>query len=228
MSISDPLGISLPGGHPSVDRKSSARDPGCLIGGQIQNHIRHLFWFPGSPDRIMRQNGIQLFRIVHERSGHRRIDESRIHHIAANALFGIIDGNRPRQGIKCPLGSRIGRQRRNPDQARDGGDIDDSSLPWLLNICGKTARVMRNTPVRFTSSTCAQVASSISWMRLPEVPYSCIVHKNIERAELLARLRRTISGMGLVCDRSGHRHAGPCRASQCPERLDLTPLAVCQ
>ena len=57
ISISDPLGISLPGGHSAVDSKSCARDPGCLVGGKIANHIGYLFRFAGSTDRIIGQDG---------------------------------------------------------------------------------------------------------------------------------------------------------------------------
>src|SRR5512138_1265924 len=102
-------------GHSPIDRKSPASDPGCFVGGEIENHFSYLFWFPCPTKRIMRQNGVQQFSIAHQWSGHRRIDESGVDHVAANALLGIVNCQSSGYGIERTFGGGIGRQCRKPN-----------------------------------------------------------------------------------------------------------------
>src|SRR5262245_35823053 len=103
------MGTRSRDGHPAIDRKGSTCNPGCFVGCQIEDHMGHLFWFSGSADRIVRENGVQLFWVAHQRSSHWRIDESWIDHVTANALLGVINRKGSGHGIERPLRGGIDR-----------------------------------------------------------------------------------------------------------------------
>src|SRR5262245_9747976 len=119
---------ALLGGPPTVDDQLAPGHVGRLVGGQIEDAVRHLVGLAVSAERDPGDHQLAYGGIGAAPLGHRRHDRSGMHRVRADALARVLHGGGLRQEADGALGGLVLRAAViGADQAELRRDVDDRS-----------------------------------------------------------------------------------------------------
>src|SRR5262245_2898274 len=119
---------ALLGGPSTVDDQLAAGHVGRLVGGQIEDAVRHLVGLAVPAERDPGDHQLAYGVIGAPPLGHRGHDRSRMHRVRADALARVLHGRGLRQQADGALGGLVLRATViGADQAELGRDVDDRS-----------------------------------------------------------------------------------------------------
>src|SRR5262245_12824586 len=119
---------ALLGGPSAVDDQLAAGHVGRLVGGQIEDAVRHLVRLAVPAERDPGDHQLAYGGVGAPPLGHRGHDRSRMHRVRADALARVLHGRGLRQQADGALGGLVLRAAVvGADQAELGRDVDDRS-----------------------------------------------------------------------------------------------------
>src|SRR5262249_30745159 len=95
-------------GHAAVDHELAARDPGGLVGGQIEATRSNIGWGAETSERSCRQPALGHLGVGVAGPRHWRVDEAWMHRVHPDLVGGILDGGSLGEDPDRPLRGMIG------------------------------------------------------------------------------------------------------------------------